>query len=238
MAWWDSLLEQGYTLPGTQAKTIPAEGGEPAYMPNDRLGMIAKNIEAFQKQHQDQMKKQQEEFKNQLDMYSTLREAGYDSKAAYDIIKKGKLTELPAGKTFGERKSEAEIAKTEAATKYIEAKTEKEINKPPEAADTYKGVAQWESEDARNTLSTAWMQSLQGTFPESKFDRFSPAWSKNEIIRELLKGKSKYKTAEGKIDAKKILAVLGLTVEDLYAWAMKNNPALAAKAWPGRAMMK
>ena len=90
----------------------------------------------------------------------------------------------------------------------------------------------------RKELFTGWIKSLSGKFKESEFDKHGPTWSKEEIIREFLKGKFRYKTEKGGVDVSKMMQKLGVTMEDFQEWAQKNNPESARAAFPLRSSSK
>ena len=98
----------------------------------------------------------------------------------------------------------------------------------------YEGTAEWKKKNAQSTLFVEWMKSLQDEMPESKWDRYSPTWSKKEIVRELLAGNPRYKTSQGKVDVVRTLKALDLTIDDFYSWATENQLDLARIAFPGR----
>lgn len=68
--------------------------------------------------------KKQKKLKDRADTYKTLREAGYEPKAAYDALASGKLPTTPPGETTAEKKDKAGLAKTEADTEASKAKAE------------------------------------------------------------------------------------------------------------------
>lgn len=113
MAWWDNLLEQGYTLPGTERKTI-VDGGEPGYHDTSTLGKFAQGLQTFLAKAQAAEEKRQKEMERQVDMYKTLREAGYDPKSAYDAVKSGRFPNVPAGESVKQKQEQATLRKTEA----------------------------------------------------------------------------------------------------------------------------
>jgi hypothetical protein len=74
------------------------------------LGTILQQLD---QEDQAKQKKQKEQF----DMYKTLREAGYDTKAAFEAMSKGTLPTTPPGETTKELKDKADLARTESMTK-------------------------------------------------------------------------------------------------------------------------
>ncbi|GAF74918.1 unnamed protein product, partial [marine sediment metagenome] len=63
---------------------------------------------------------------------------------------------------------------------------------------------------------------------ESFLDRYSPTWSRAEVIREQLKGKGRYKKS------KELFSAIGVTSQDFYNWAKEFAPEEAKRAFPAR----
>ena len=104
----------------------------------------------------------------------------------------------------------------------------------------YSSTAEWKKNSARGSLFTEYMKSLVPGFAasESKLDKYSPTWSKKEIVQSVLRGEKKYKTPEDKLDAKTTLSKLGLSVDDFYNWAIEQQPELAKVAFPAKVAMR
>jgi hypothetical protein len=64
-------------------------GGEAGFFQTDKLSTMLRGLEAFQRKEQEKEEKRQKEMTRQVDMYKTLREAGYDPDKAYEAVMKG-----------------------------------------------------------------------------------------------------------------------------------------------------
>lgn len=214
-------------------------------------------LEAVFDNQEFQLNKKSNEIKGQKDQLGTFGQGVDFAGTLYelDLVGYGKGEDFPIRQVSdSERRARlkerrineinqdynAGVSKEEMIKKYGVEYVE-EINKlyPEKKEESpYKGVAEWEKKNAQKTLFTEWMKSLQGSFEESAIDRYSPAWSKNEILREFFKGNVKYKTSEGKLDAQRMINELGLTTDDFYKWAVENQPNLAKIAFPGKTGLK
>lgn len=83
------------------------------------LGAIMSSID-------ENKQKKKKEQKDSFDMYKTLRESGYEPKAAFEAVTSGNFPSEPGGKTTDEVKDESVINKNNAQTDYYKARTEKE----------------------------------------------------------------------------------------------------------------
>jgi hypothetical protein len=90
MAWYEQLMQQGYTPPGATPHTITPEGGL-EMTPTNSMSRFAKGLSTFMNAKQAQDKKQQEMFNLQMDAYKTLRDSGYDSQKAYMALQRLEL---------------------------------------------------------------------------------------------------------------------------------------------------
>jgi hypothetical protein len=69
-------------------------------------------------------KKKQEKLQTQFDTYKTLREAGYDTKSAYEATMRGQAPSSLPGETASDRKTQAEADKIKAETDKLNAETQ------------------------------------------------------------------------------------------------------------------
>lgn len=93
MAWYDALLEQGYVPAGVKPKVITEPGGTPGNYQTDKLSTMLRGLEKFQKEEKAKEEERQKKLSKQVDMYKTLRDAGYEPNKAYEAVMKG--IELP-----------------------------------------------------------------------------------------------------------------------------------------------
>lgn len=93
MAWYDALLEQGAVPAGVKPKVITEPGGTPGNYQTDKLSTMLRGLEKFQKEEKAKEEERQKKLSKQVDMYKTLREAGYEPNKAYEAVMKG--TTLP-----------------------------------------------------------------------------------------------------------------------------------------------
>lgn len=73
---------------------------------------------------EEEEKKKQKKIQEKADSYKVLREAGYDSKAAYEAMRKGEFPSEQPGSTAEEQKASAGLEKTQAETEKIRTETE------------------------------------------------------------------------------------------------------------------
>lgn len=83
--------------------------------------------QAYRAQQQQQ---QQEKLKNQFEMFKVMRDAGYDTRTAFEAISKGRFpTALPTEESLTTRKTRAEVTKAEAQARKATAEAEA-LNQP------------------------------------------------------------------------------------------------------------
>lgn len=122
MTWIDSLLDQGFVPAGMTPKVIDSPGAEAQSVSNDPLSRMARQVSRLLTQQQLDAEKRQEKIKKRYDMFKTLRDAGYDSKTAYDAVIKD---EMPASYPAQTEEEKLKIDKTKAETRKITAEAEK-----------------------------------------------------------------------------------------------------------------
>lgn len=84
MAWYDGLLQQGY-VPDGAAPTIQQGVDE------STTGRLLGALNNYQEKIKTDNADKQKEITNKLDMYKTLRDAGYDPQKAYDAVHSDKF---------------------------------------------------------------------------------------------------------------------------------------------------
>ena len=82
-------------------------------------------------------------------------------------------------------------------------------------AEPFSEINQWQMKQARNALFSQWINSISAEFDISR-----------------------YRTPEGKVDARRIMQKLRVTIDDFYNWSKELHPDLAEKAFPGRFYME
>ena len=87
MAGIDTLLEQGFTLPGMPRKEINTDTGEVGYEQSG-MGAIAKGLTTFLLQRQKEQERVAKRQKEAFEYFKTLRESGYASNTATDLTRK------------------------------------------------------------------------------------------------------------------------------------------------------
>lgn len=115
----DALLEQGYTLKGMPRKRINTDTGETGYEETSTLGRIAQNISGFLLKQRQEEEKRQKEMNKKLEMYKTLREAGYDPGRAHKAVQEMKFPAEAAAESIKEQQAKAELEKTRVETEKI-----------------------------------------------------------------------------------------------------------------------
>lgn len=100
------LAALGAVPAGAIPKTILAGDAnqEPGYYQTDPLSNLVRTLATQKLTIQDKLKKKQEAAQKKADMYKTLREAGYEPKAAYEAVTKATLTE-PGKEDFSLKKT-------------------------------------------------------------------------------------------------------------------------------------
>lgn len=119
MAWYDQLIAQGYTPPGAKQNNIAP-----------LLDSFSRGIDTFQQGQKMQEEEKMAKQKKRIDMYKTLRDAGYAPNKAYDAVKSNALPDVPGEATIEEQrvKSDYKVAQTEnlkAKTDYYQSKQPK-----------------------------------------------------------------------------------------------------------------
>ena len=121
------LAGMGAVPSGVRPKHIDLSRGETeaTWQDTSTLGRVVQGLKDYMQQQQDiekkrqeEEKKRQEEVKKQVDMYNTLRNAGYSSKDAFDTVKSGKFPAMPGGATLEEKKLEVKEGKLTETGKY------------------------------------------------------------------------------------------------------------------------
>ena len=123
MPWYDQLIEQGYTPGGISPNVITEPGASP--QPGIGTDNFSNLLRALQKNEEYQKMKfqeQQKKVKSQADMYTTLRDAGYDPKAAYEAAQGNQFPSQAGGETG---KAALELQKQQADIGYKQAETKK-----------------------------------------------------------------------------------------------------------------
>lgn len=92
-------------------------------------GILSTILATIEEEETKKLKKQEEKFS----LYKVLREAGYDTKSAYEAMQRGETPSTPPSSTAADTKAAADLAKTEADTAKAEAETAK-IKKETEDA--------------------------------------------------------------------------------------------------------
>lgn len=138
MAWFDQLIAQGYTVPGAKQNNF-----------SPVVDSLAEALGSFAGMKKQKAKDAAEKQKNEIDMYKTLRDSGYDPSSAYKAVREGKITG-PGGETPKEKESAAKV-KDLAATTTIKEKqatmltesqkglTQRILNKIAEGTELTKG---------------------------------------------------------------------------------------------------
>lgn len=85
------------------------------FEPNDPLNRIARVLQTITAQEQEKEKRRQEKLKAQYDMYNTLRNSGYDPKAAHNAVMNSKFPSQPGGTTLKEEKESVSLAREKQA---------------------------------------------------------------------------------------------------------------------------
>lgn len=123
MAEYERVLAALGAVPsGARPKTILAgdENQEAGYYQTDPLSNLVRVLKARKLDIEDKAKKQMEAAQKKADMYKTLREAGYDKRAAYEAIEKNQFPKIPGGEDVGNKTSRekilAKISRGEALT--------------------------------------------------------------------------------------------------------------------------
>jgi hypothetical protein len=101
-------------------ETLLAQMGYRPAGSGSRIGDILSSLAEVNKTMQDAQTKEAEEKQKKFDTFKTLRDAGYSSQQAYELILKG--TGLPAPEGEGnveQQQKEANLAKTKAETEKI-----------------------------------------------------------------------------------------------------------------------
>jgi len=94
MSGFESVMERLGAVPkGSTPKAVIEEGGEPGYYQTDPMSTLVRGITNFQRTQQMEGEKKQKKVKDKVDMYKTLREAGYDPKRAFESVMKGDMVE-------------------------------------------------------------------------------------------------------------------------------------------------
>ncbi len=106
---------------GQSAKITPAGGGGRIIEWQNEPSAFSQNSQVLQtimstlEQEETKRRKQETE---KFDMYKTLREAGYDTKSAYEAMQSGNVPKTPpTGDSLKEKKDKADLARTESQTK-------------------------------------------------------------------------------------------------------------------------
>jgi hypothetical protein len=89
---------------------------------NSRIGEILSSLAEVNKTMQDAQTKEAEEKQKKFDTFKTLRDAGYSSQQAYELILKGTGLPAPEGEgttSIDKQQKEANLAKTKAETEKI-----------------------------------------------------------------------------------------------------------------------
>lgn len=127
MGYEDELLRQGFVPKGVRRKQLNASGEATwetgAQRAGTALNKVMDNVYGALEMRRKQEQQKAEAQAKQFDMYKTLRESGYDPKAAHEAtLKKVGLPEPSGTDKFGreEEKTQAELGLTKAKTKYYE----------------------------------------------------------------------------------------------------------------------
>lgn len=106
------LIPQGAVMAGATPQTILADGTsggtEPGYYDTSPLGNLLRQVETMQAETRIKEEAKQKKQKHRVDMYKTLRDAGYDPKKAYDAVIAGDFPTEPGGITEAQEKTKAE----------------------------------------------------------------------------------------------------------------------------------
>jgi hypothetical protein len=117
-----TLLSQGYTLPGAPRNTINPDGSfGPASNP---MMTIMKGIQTYMTQKKVQDQEKQKKMKESGDTYKTLRDAGYSPEKAHAAVISGDYPKDVPGLTIDDEKDKASLEKTTAETGLLKAQTE------------------------------------------------------------------------------------------------------------------
>jgi hypothetical protein len=172
MAWWDSLIDQGYTLPGTEPKTI-VNGGEPQYYDTSATAQLMRGLSGYMKLKQAELERQQKEMQRKADMYKTLRDAGYEPERAYKSVISNKLIEPGGESSLEEQKKKVEIEKTKAQTEYFRKRankpdTEVKVSFDEALIKTRDGEMDWEELEDKFPRKRKEIKELQKQFTPAK----------------------------------------------------------------------
>jgi len=101
------LAAMGAVPAGVQPKTITEENGEPGNYDISTLGRVIRVLNQQKLKVEADAQKKMETAKKKMDMYKTLRDAGYDSKSAYESVIKNEM-KVPGEEDFSSIKSPTE----------------------------------------------------------------------------------------------------------------------------------
>lgn len=128
------LVPEGSVMAGNRPKVILADdsggGSEPGYFDISKWGNLLRGVERFQAGIKAKAEEETKKQKSRMDMYKTLRDAGYDPKRAYDAVLDSKFPVGPGGETTEEKETEAKIKESEAKIEYYKKRGEKLETKP------------------------------------------------------------------------------------------------------------
>jgi hypothetical protein len=93
MGFEDVFASLGAVPSGARSKTVIEEGGKPGYYQTDPLSNLLRGLTRMQQQSQADQEKKKKTFNNQIDMYKTLRQAGYSPDRAFKSVTEGELEE-------------------------------------------------------------------------------------------------------------------------------------------------
>ena len=123
MTFVDWLLSQGAVPKGIQAKTVLEPGGKPDYYDTSWSGRLLRGLEKVQGQQTQKVEDQFKMMSRNVDMYKTLRDAGYSPERAYKAVSEKKFPEAAGGISMKEEQEKANLEKTKAETEKIKSET-------------------------------------------------------------------------------------------------------------------
>lgn len=163
------------------------------------LGTILATVE------QEEAKKEKKQ-KEKFDMYRVLRDAGYDTKSAYEAMMRGDLPATPPGETMKEKKEKLELTKTEEDIK----KTKADTKLSEEKAAAY---ARGDIGKRQATAEKMNAAQLQREIKRMSDPLENPDWDSKEtksyvtFLNQRLQELAKYRTGEGQAPPPPVAAV-------------------------------
>jgi len=242
MAFTDIYEKLGYVPKGAQPMTLDRETGDLSYQQTDPLSRLVRGLQKYQQEHQLQIEKQQKETQNKSDMYKTLRESGYDSKTAFEAVKKSSMPTEPGGLTKQEKTTALEekekgvsIARKELEQKILEKVTAGEDLTPGEQKVYDEVLRRREESDGLDTVLKDKKTAAQTKKIEAQTKNIGRKSLEEQIKEKVAKGKT-LTPGEQKIWDEVIVRGKGGSdqgLEDVLANRKGMVPVVAPDGTPG-----